>query len=75
MTEHVDKELNVRDRVINLVALPGVPAGTAGRVILKNGFDWIRYRVLFDTGAVNGTDVGSLNRAQLTLVNKKGLPV
>jgi hypothetical protein len=34
--------------------LPGVPAGTAGKVLLVNGFSWVRYRVRFDSGAERG---------------------
>ena len=41
--------------------MPGVPAGTRGKVTLVNGFAWIRYRVYFE----NGADIGSLDRAQL----------
>ena len=33
------------------------PAGTEGKVILANGFNWQRYRVLFD----NGVEVGDLD--------------
>jgi len=56
-------ELRVHDKVVAAEDLPGVPAGTPGRVTLVNGFRWIRYRVLFD----NGEDIGSLDRAQLAL--------
>ncbi len=45
------------ETVKNLDPLPGVPAGTAGRVYLVDGFAWTRYRVLF----ANGVDVGSLD--------------
>lgn len=73
----------VKDRVVSRVDLPGVPAGTAGRVILKNGldrpgsdqFEWIRYRVWFDDGTPNGTDIGSLSRDVLQRVDRKGNPV
>jgi hypothetical protein len=75
MAKRTGDTLLLHDRVVNNVALPGVPAGTAGKVILVNGFRWIRYRVLFDTGVVNGADVGSLDRKVLTLVDKKGNPV
>jgi hypothetical protein len=34
--------------------LPGVPAGTVGKVLLINGFSWVRYRVRFDNGAERG---------------------
>jgi hypothetical protein len=47
--------------VKNLDDLPGVPAGTRGRVYLVEGFTWTRYRVLFD----NGIDIGSLDGAVL----------
>jgi hypothetical protein len=49
------------ERVKNLDDLPGVPAGTRGRVYLVEGFTWTRYRVLFD----NGVDIGSLDGAVL----------
>lgn len=49
------------EKVKNLDDLPGVPAGTVGRVYLVDGFTWTRYRVLFD----NGVDIGSLDGAAL----------
>jgi hypothetical protein len=49
------------ETVKNLDDLPGVPAGTKGRVYLVEGFTWTRYRVLFD----NGIDIGSLDAAVL----------
>jgi hypothetical protein len=49
------------EKVKNLDDLPGVPAGTRGRVYLVDGFTWTRYRVLFD----NGVDIGSLDGAAL----------
>lgn len=61
--KRVGDELRVRDKVVAAEDMPGVPAGTPGRVILKNGFRWIRYRVLFE----NGVDIGSLDRSQLAL--------
>ena len=51
-----------RDETVKtLDPLPGVPAGTAGRVYLVDGFAWTRYRVLF----ANGVDVGSLDGESL----------
>lgn len=47
--------------VQNLDDLPGVPAGTRGRVNLVAGFAWTRYRVLFD----NGVDIGTLDGSAL----------
>lgn len=54
-------ELKVRAKVVAAEDLRGVPAGTPGRVTLKNGFTWIRYRVEFE----NGVGIGSLDRSQL----------
>ena len=34
--------------------LPGVPAGTNGKVLLVSGVSWIRYRVLFENGVEQG---------------------
>jgi len=47
--------------VIATVDLPGVPAGTEGKVIIINGLSWIRYWVRF----ANGVVMGSINRAHL----------
>ena len=38
-------------KVESVVDLPGVPAGTKGKVTLANGFNWRRYSVLFANGA------------------------
>ena len=54
-------------QVVAAVDLPGVPAGTAGRIKITNGFAWTRYWVLFD----NGVDMGSLDASQLTFVDGK----
>lgn len=65
------EDLRRRDRVAAAEDLPGVPAGTTGRVIVVNGFTWRRYWVRFD----NGANVGQLDRAQLTRVDRRGAPV
>ena len=71
--------LKVGARVAAAQDLPGIPAGTAGRGILRNDMptarSWTRYRVWFDTGATNGTDIGSLDRSQLIALTRKGQPV
>ena len=55
---HPDQlDLKNGDKVVSTVAFPAVPAGTNGKVILSNGFNWQRYRVLFD----NGVEVGDLD--------------
>ena len=51
-TPHPDQlDLRIGDRVRATVDLIGVPQGTEGKVLLANGFNWLRYRVLFDNGA------------------------
>jgi hypothetical protein len=55
---HADQlDLSIGDRVRSTVDLPDVAAGTEGKVILANGFNWQRYRVLF----TNGAEVGDLD--------------
>ncbi len=49
------------DKVAASVDLDGVPAGTEGKVILANGFNWLRYRVLFS----NGAELGDLDHRHL----------
>ena len=59
---HADQlELRMGDKVRSTVDLLGVPVGTAGKVILANGFNWQRYRVQFD----NGVEIGDLDGRQL----------
>jgi len=43
-------ELKPGQKVVTIVDLPGVPAGTTGKVTLANGFNWRRYSVLFANG-------------------------
>ena len=48
---HADQlDLRMGDRVRTIVDLPTVVAGTEGKVILANGFNWQRYRVRFPDG-------------------------
>ncbi len=54
--------LRLGDTVSASIDLDGVHAGTAGKVTLANGFNWQRYRVLFD----NGIELGDLDHRQLT---------
>jgi hypothetical protein len=48
-------------KVVAVADLPGVPAGTPGRVYYVAGVTWIRYHVLFE----NGMELSSLDAAQL----------
>lgn len=54
-------DLRIGDKVRSTVELQGVPAGTDGKVLLANGFNWQRYRVLF----VNGVELGDLDHRHL----------
>lgn len=55
---HADQlDLRLRDTVVATVDLADVPKGTTGRVMLANGFNWLRYRVQFD----NGVELGDLD--------------
>jgi hypothetical protein len=66
-TPHPDQlDLRMGDRVRTIVDLHGVPTGTEGKVILANGFNWQRYRVLFD----NGAEVGDLDNRQLEPIGR-----
>ena len=48
------------------VDLDGVTAGTEGKVILSNGFNWLRYRVLFS----NGIEIGDLDHRHLAPIGR-----
>ena len=62
---HADQlVLRVGDRVRSTVELDGVPAGTDGRVLLANGFNWQRYRIAF----ANGAELGDLDGRHLAPV-------
>ena len=49
--------LKVHDKVRSITDLPGIPAGTPGKVIVANGMNWRRYRVLFE----NKQELGHLD--------------
>lgn len=66
-TPHADQlDLKLGDKVRATVDLPGTPTGTEGKVLLANGFNWQRYRVLFTTG----TEIGDLDGRQLEPIGK-----
>lgn len=59
---HADQlQLKIGDRVASTTELEQVPEGTEGRVLLANGFNWQRYRVLFN----NGVEIGDLDGRQI----------
>jgi hypothetical protein len=60
-------DLKMGDQVEATVDLDaGVSAGTPGKVILANGFNWQRYRVAF----VNGVEVGDLDQRNIVPVGR-----
>jgi hypothetical protein len=64
---HPDQiDLSMGDKVRTTVDLPGVPAGTEGKVILANGFNWQRYRVQF----VNGAELGDLDQRNIEPIGR-----
>ena len=58
--------LRMGDHVRTTVDLPDVPAGTEGKVILANGFNWQRYRVLF----VDGAELGDLDQRHIEPIGR-----
>ena len=50
----VSIELKRHEKVRANVDLPGVPAGTPGKVLVVSGLTWVRYRVLFENGVEHG---------------------
>jgi hypothetical protein len=54
-TKSIDKPLRRGDRVVATTDMPGIPAGTEGRVHLVNGLSWRRYWVFFDNGVHRGS--------------------
>jgi hypothetical protein len=56
-----EKDFRRRQKVVAAVDLPGVPAGTFGKVWFVSGVTWIRYHVAFDNGVeianVDGGDI------------------
>lgn len=49
-----DSALGMHDKVVAVTDLPGVPAGTPGKITVANGLQWKRFWVLFDTGVELG---------------------
>jgi len=59
-------DLKIGDRVRTTAELHGVPVGTQGRILLANGFNWQRYRVLFD----NGAELGDLDHRNIEPIGR-----
>jgi len=58
--------LKMGDLVSLTTEVDGLPVGTEGKVILANGFNWLRYRVRF----TNGTEIGDLDHRHLQPIGK-----
>ena len=58
--------LSMGDTVRSIVELNGVAVGSDGKVILANGFNWLRYRVRFS----NGVEVGDLDQRSIEATGK-----
>ena len=58
--------MKIGDKVRTIVDLHGVAAGVEGKVILANGFNWQRYRVLFD----NGAELGDLDHRHIEPIGR-----
>jgi hypothetical protein len=76
-TPHPDQlDLDRGDSVKSIVELPGVEIGTPGKVILANGFNWLRYRVRFANGVelpdLDGRHIEPTGRAAKRLAKRKG---
>ena len=59
-------DLRMNDRVRAIVDLPGVAEGAEGKVILANGFNWQRYRVVFS----NGAELGDLDQRHIAPIGR-----
>ena len=53
-------------KVVAAHDLPGIPAGTPGKILLINGLYWVRYRVLFELGEAGRIERGMLSADALT---------
>ena len=58
--------LRIGDKVVTTVDVDGAPEGTEGKVILANGFNWLRYRVLF----TNGNEIGDLDHRNIAPIGR-----
>lgn len=59
-------DLKIGDRVRTIAEVQGVDEGVEGKVILANGFNWQRYRVLFD----NGAELGDLDHRHIEPIGR-----
>ncbi|MBU3701605.1 MAG: hypothetical protein FGM58_06130 [Acidimicrobiia bacterium] len=55
------RDFRRRQKVAAATDLPGVPAGTTGKVWFVSGVTWIRYHVVFD----NGVELANVDGSQI----------
>ncbi len=66
-TPHAEQiALRIKDKVVATTQLADVPAGTEGKVLLANGFNWQRYRILFN----NGIEIGDLDARHIAPIGR-----
>ena len=56
--------LRRHQKVVAAVDLPRVPAGTKGKVMMVNGFTWVRYWVRFGDIQLGQLDRSTLERVE-----------
>lgn len=59
-----------KDKVQVVEALPGVPTGTRGVILMVTGLTWIRYRVKF----ANGIELNLVDGHYLAPAGRKASP-
>jgi hypothetical protein len=60
-------QFKISQHVVATRELDGVPDGTVGKILLANGFNWKRYRVLFS----NGVELSDLEGGDIALLDRK----
>ena len=64
---HPDQiNLKIGDVVETIVDLAEIPTGSEGKIILANGFNWLRYRVRFS----NGMEIADLDQRHFKPIGK-----
>jgi hypothetical protein len=58
--------LKTGDKVRTIAEIDGIPLGSEGKVILANGFNWLRYRVRF----ADGTEKGDLDHRHIEPIGR-----
>lgn len=70
-TISTEKDFRRRQKVVAVADLPGVPAGTFGKIWFVSGITWVRYHVAFENGVeLANVDGGSLRDRKSYLAEK-----